>query len=102
MHRCSWSIHLTLPTTSVGRTKLMVGSEHFARTLCNAGDLLGEGPLWDHRLNRLLWIDILKGCVHSWTQAAGASELVRLDLMIGSIALAGDSDLLLATSRGIF
>ena len=28
------------------------------------GSRLGEGPLWDHRVGRLAWVDILAGLVH--------------------------------------
>jgi sugar lactone lactonase YvrE len=72
-----------------------------AQVLCRAEDVLGEGPLWDHRSGHLLWIDIIRGIVHSWSAADGLRELVRAELLIGSIALTGQADLLLATSQGL-
>jgi sugar lactone lactonase YvrE len=69
--------------------------------IAQCGDLLGEGPLWDHRRGQLLWIDILRGIVHSWCRPGQVSELLRVDALIGSIALCGESDLLLATSKGL-
>lgn len=69
--------------------------------ICQCGDLLGEGPLWDHRQGRLLWIDILRGVVHSWRPTGELSEVLHVDALLGSIALCGKSDLLLATSRGL-
>jgi sugar lactone lactonase YvrE len=71
------------------------------RVLCRPGDVLGEGPIWDHRAGQLLWIDILAGRVYSWSSAAGASEVLRVDALLGAVALAGESDLLLATSKGL-
>jgi sugar lactone lactonase YvrE len=71
------------------------------RVLCHCGDILGEGPLWDHRAGRLLWIDILRGLVHSWSPIDGMRDLLNLDMLIGSLALAGEADLLLATSQGL-
>lgn len=65
------------------------------------GDVLGEGPLWDARSGRLLWIDILRGIVHAWSAPGRVAEVLRVDALLGSIALCGKSDLLLATSRGL-
>ena len=70
--------------------------------LCQAEDVLGEGPLWDHRFESLLWLDILRGRVHCWSAFTGVRDLVQIDGLIGSIALAGRFDLLLATSNGLF
>lgn len=75
--------------------------EH-CKVLCQEGDILGEGPLWDHRSDSLLWIDILRGKVHCWSASRGVQTLVEMDALIGSIALAGQADLLLATSMGLF
>lgn len=72
------------------------------KVLCEAQDILGECPLWDCRTDCLLWIDILRGRIHRWSKSAGVHDLVHLDALIGSIALAGDSDLLLATSNGLY
>lgn len=69
--------------------------------IADCGDLLGEGPLWDHRKGQLLWIDILRGIVHTWSRPGQMAELLRVDALIGSIALYGKSDLLLATSKGL-
>jgi sugar lactone lactonase YvrE len=72
-----------------------------ARVLCAAGDVLGEGPIWDHRSHRLLWVDILRGVVHGWSEASGMQDLLHINALIGSIALMGNTDLLLATSLGL-
>jgi sugar lactone lactonase YvrE len=72
-----------------------------ARVLWRSSDQLGEGPLWDHRLARWLWVDILRGIVHSLTPSGIYTELMHADLLIASIALLGEEDLLLATSQGL-
>lgn len=69
--------------------------------ICRADDQLGESPLWDHRAGRLLWVDILRGLVHSWSPQEGARELLRVDALVGAVALMGDSNLLLATTGGL-
>jgi sugar lactone lactonase YvrE len=70
--------------------------------LCQTDDALGEGPLWDHRTESLLWLDILRGRVHCWSVSTGLKDILQIDALIGSIALAGRFDLLLATSEGLF
>lgn len=37
-----------------------------------APDLLGEGPVWDHRLGVLLWVDILRGGISCYAPSARA------------------------------
>lgn len=71
-----------------------------AQAVCHTSDQLAEAPLWDHRAERLLWIDIQRGRVQSWSEDASVCEVMQADALIGSIALAGDADLLLATSKG--
>lgn len=38
-------------------------SEHSHRIVGNYRAALGEGPLWDYRSSRLIWCDILGGCL---------------------------------------
>ena len=71
------------------------------RVLCHSKDLVGEGPLWDHRSGELLWVDILRAILHHGSEDRGVGNLLEADLAIGSVFLAGSSDLLLATSKGI-
>ncbi len=72
-----------------------------ARMLCDAGDRLGESPVWDHRFGRLLWIDIERGMVHSWCKDQGQTDLLRTEGWIGVLALAGAADLLLGAALGL-
>src|SRR5829696_5733904 len=37
---------------------------------------LAEGPRWDDRTDRLLWVDILRGELHAFDPARGRDELV--------------------------
>ena len=62
-------------------------SQAAPQVLCRADDVLGEGPLWDHRSSSLLWVDILRGCVHSWSEVDGVCDVLQMDALIGSIAL---------------
>jgi sugar lactone lactonase YvrE len=53
---------------------------------------LAEGPRWDARIARLLWVDI-KGCaLHRFDPATGEDEVTRLPAMVGSATPTEDPD----------
>jgi sugar lactone lactonase YvrE len=49
------------------------------------GSLLGEGPVWDARIGRVAWVDILEGRLHL-TAPDGETRTIRLPSPVGSIA----------------
>ena len=57
---------------------------------------LGEGPCWDHRSGRLVWVDILAGLVHMTDPRTGVTTTVPVGTEVGTIALRGDEGYLLA------
>jgi sugar lactone lactonase YvrE len=61
--------------------------------------VLGESPLWDHRVNRLAWVDIDGRQVHRWDWPDGQVDSRGLDGRPGSIALTEDPDVLLLASE---
>ena len=61
---------------------------------------LGEGPLWDHRVGRLVWVDILAGLVHSTESDSGVTTTVPVGTVVGAVGLAGEDGYLLATRTG--
>lgn len=63
---------------------------------------LGECPLWDHRHQRLHWIDIHAGQIYSWTPDDRTGPHVsQLDEPLGSLALTADG-LLAAAASGLW
>lgn len=63
--------------------------------LVSCGCLLGEGPLWDHRRQRLFWVDIKAPAV--WMRdAAGEVSRYEAPERIGFVALTRDEHVLLA------
>jgi sugar lactone lactonase YvrE len=53
---------------------------------------LGEGPRWDARIERLLWVDI-EGCsLHVFDPATGNDASTPLPAKVGSAAPTGDPD----------
>ncbi|HXH06865.1 MAG TPA: SMP-30/gluconolactonase/LRE family protein [Vicinamibacterales bacterium] len=61
---------------------------------------LGEGPVWDDRRQRLVWVDILKGRVHRFDPATGRCESRTVPRPVGAAALGEDGSLLLAVQGG--
>ncbi len=66
----------------------------------NLRSQLGEGPVWDHRIGRLAWLDILEGFVHLTEVASGRTESIEVGAPVGALALHGDGDYLLAIRNG--
>ncbi len=61
-----------------------------------------EGPLWDERIEALLWVDIPRGLVHRLDVATGADAVVRdVGGWIGCVALRASGGYLVATERGV-
>jgi sugar lactone lactonase YvrE len=61
---------------------------------------LGEGPRWDARGQRLLWVDIMRGRVHSFRPAEGACRSVDVGQPVGALACAADGGVMLAVAGG--
>jgi sugar lactone lactonase YvrE len=62
--------------------------------------LLGEGPVWDIKNQRLLWIDILRGDIHSFYPASGNFKTFNTGKLVGAIALCAKGGLIAALDDG--
>lgn len=71
------------------------------KIVCEAGNRLGEGPLWHPVRQELWWVDIEPGIIHAWSEATGHREVLKLDYRIGTYAFTQTEDLILATERGV-
>jgi sugar lactone lactonase YvrE len=59
-----------------------------AELIVDARCELGEAPLWDHRQQAVVWVDILSGELHSWSPATQRHQvLYRADEPVGTVAL---------------
>ncbi|GGH03783.1 regucalcin-like protein [Parapedobacter pyrenivorans] len=61
---------------------------------------LGESPVWDDRLQRILWVDIIEGHVHEWYTAARRHVMTHFPVKIGAIALIDDGAVIAASDEG--
>ncbi len=66
---------------------------------------LGEGPVWDGRRGRLLWVDIPAGTVHTGHIAPGdrvvEDTAQHIDRTVGAVVCAEDGRLLVAGRTGL-
>ena len=63
--------------------------------------LCGEGPIWDPRANRLLFVDNAQNLVYQLPADRGEPELISRGLMVGGIALMEGDSLLFAGATGV-
>jgi sugar lactone lactonase YvrE len=61
--------------------------------------MLGEGPLWDHRDDRLLWVDIVEGAIIVLSPATSTLHRIDLGESVGCLALTARSDTVVAALR---
>lgn len=61
---------------------------------------LGEGPLWDHRAQRLYWVNIRQKEVRRFDPATGRDEIFKAPAMVGSLAVRETGGLVVALQSG--
>jgi sugar lactone lactonase YvrE len=71
-----------------------------AELFLEAGDLLGEGPIWDDREERLYWVDMFGDAVRA-VDASGAKAMrAQMPATVGFVALRRSGGLLVAVRDG--
>lgn len=61
---------------------------------------LGEGPVWDDRRQRLLFVDIMRGHVHEFDPATRRDRIIEVGQPVGTVVLAERGDWIVATQDG--
>ena len=61
---------------------------------------LGEGPVWDDRRARLLFVDIMRGHVHEFDPATKTDRILDVGEPVGAVASATRGDWIVATQTG--
>jgi sugar lactone lactonase YvrE len=60
----------------------------------------GEGPVWDHRDESLLWIDVTRGMVHRFDPVTRRDESFHVGQHVGALALRSAGGFVLAVRGG--
>ncbi|MGI8573969.1 MAG: SMP-30/gluconolactonase/LRE family protein [Egibacteraceae bacterium] len=68
--------------------------------LLDAHAELGEGPVWDEREHRLLWVDITQSRVHSLDPVTGRDEHFDVGQHVGAVGLRASGGLVMAVRDG--
>jgi sugar lactone lactonase YvrE len=69
------------------------------RVALEAGDDLGEGPVWRPATGELLRVDITSGLVHGWNPATGAATVLAFDGEVGAAVPRRGGGLLVAVGH---
>lgn len=75
------------------------GSGDVTSVFWNGPATLGEGPLWDARINTLYWVDILAGTVFAHAATAVRPAPIELGVQVGCLGLTEDPGTLIAGMR---
>lgn len=59
---------------------------HGVEVVTATGAELGEGPVWDARSSRIVWVDIMSKRIHLTDPVSGASEVIDVPLHVGAVA----------------
>ncbi len=62
---------------------------------------LAEGPVWDDRIGRLWWVDIIGGFVHRLDPATGADEAIDVGRPVGCVGLRARGGIVAAAEDGL-
>jgi len=66
----------------------------------NHSCLLGEGPIWDQRNKRILWLDILNGEIHQFSSIQQKHQVMKVGQSVGAVALRTSGGLIAALQHG--
>ncbi|MCK9860877.1 SMP-30/gluconolactonase/LRE family protein [Paenibacillus sp. ATY16] len=73
-----------------------------AKCLLNERNELGEGPVWDERLQELLWVDIEGRQLHRYRPSDGRKLQIETEKMISAAVPAEDGTWLIALADGFY
>jgi len=72
------------------------------KTVTDTISLLGEGPVWDEKQQRILWLDILNGRIHSYSPLTDTYHSHETGQYIGAAVLSESDTLIAAMQNGFY
>lgn len=70
--------------------------------IVDAGAELGEGPVWDARSGRLVWVDILGRKLHQTDIVTGGTDTIELSQHLGAVVPRAGGGFLAALADGFY
>jgi len=61
---------------------------------------LGEGPVWDSKRERLLFVDIMRGHIHEYNPANGNDRIIEVGQPVGTVVPTTRGDWVMAAKDG--
>lgn len=80
----------------------MNGSILEVELVLDARTELGEGPVWDHEIQRLLFVNIMRGAVHEFDPGTHMDSVTYLDRPVGAVMPTRRGDRVVAAQGGFF
>ena len=71
-----------------------------AELILDSRAMVGEGPIWDHRRGKLLWVDIPANAVHEFDPRSGADTVSDVGQPVGAVGLCKNGGLVAAVRDG--
>lgn len=62
--------------------------------------IVGEGPVWDYRIDRLYWVDILRGQLHKFDPVSSQNVTYEIGQYVGAAIPRESNGLILAMHQG--
>jgi sugar lactone lactonase YvrE len=63
---------------------------------------LGEGPIWDPARSALVFVDIMKGAIHTFRPATGRHDVIMIGMPVGAVAPTTRGDWVAAAGQGFY
>jgi sugar lactone lactonase YvrE len=71
-----------------------------AELVLDAKAMLAEGPCWDAETQKLYWVDIMTGVVHTFDPVSGCNVGIEVKQYVGAVVLRQSGGLMLALKNG--
>jgi sugar lactone lactonase YvrE len=74
---------------------------HPVKIECDARNVVGESAVWDDRIARLIWVDIVAGKIHALDPSDGSHDTWDAPGIVTSIGLAAAGDYVVGLARQV-
>jgi sugar lactone lactonase YvrE len=91
---------LSKQTNPIWEELNMEQARSVVKLLCDVNSTLGEGPTWDHRSKKLIWLDVLGKRIHTLEPTKGEVRTITIEQKVGAAVPRVQGGLVLALENG--